>query len=94
MTRIEIISNRSVQTDIVETLEANIEDFFYTILPVVHGRGKQRRKLGTAIWPEENFMLVAYADDAAAERARGVVAEIKKRFPNEGIKLFTLSEKT
>ncbi len=93
MNRIEIISNRSVQTDIIEALEAAISDFYYTVLPVVQGRGRQRRRLGTAIWPEENFMLIAYADDGAAEEARRVIADIKRRFPNEGIKLFSLSDK-
>lgn len=93
MNRIELISNRSVQAEIVEALEAAIDDFYYTVLPVVHGRGRQRRKLGSAIWPEENFMLIAYADDEDAAAAKRVVQGIKERFPAEGIKLFCISEK-
>jgi len=93
MKRIEIMANRSVQSDIQDSLESAIDDFYYTVLPVVHGRGRQRRRLGTPIWPEENFMLIAYVNDEAAIAARNVIDGIKKSFPNEGIKLFILSEK-
>ena len=40
MYRVEIIANQSVQDDIIETLEENIPDFLYTLIPLVHGRGK------------------------------------------------------
>jgi nitrogen regulatory protein PII len=92
MKRIEIMANRSVQTEIQEGLETAIPDFYYTVLPVVHGRGRQRRRLGTPTWPEENFLLISYLDDANALRASQTIAGIKRAFPNEGIKIFTLSE--
>jgi hypothetical protein len=63
MKRIEIIANRSVQADILEGLGQNIDDFCYTLLPVVHGRGKREYHLGTATWPEENFMLISFLTD-------------------------------
>jgi hypothetical protein len=44
--------------------------------------------VGTATWPEENFLLISYLDDREAEHAASIIAEIKSRFPNEGIKLF------
>jgi len=90
MTRIEIIANRSVQDDIVDGLEAAIDGFFYTVVPVVHGRGREARMLGTATWPEENFMLIAYIDEGAADAARAVVGRVKERFPTEGVKLFSV----
>ena len=37
--RVEIISNQSVEEDIVEILEDNIPSLEYTILPTVHGKG-------------------------------------------------------
>jgi len=92
MTRFEIIANRSVQDDIIEGLESAIPNFFYTVVPVVHGRGTGTRKLGTATWPEENFMLIAYVDDDKARMVREVVSATKARFPTEGIKLFELVE--
>jgi hypothetical protein len=93
MKRVEIIANRSVKDDIVDGLESAVENFFYTLVPVVHGRGRQRRRLGTPIWPEENFLLIAYVDDEDALKVGEVITEIKARHPTEGIKLFTLSEK-
>ncbi len=92
MKRMEIMANRSVQTEIQEGLESAIDDFYYTVLPVVHGRGRQRRRLGTPTWPEENFLLISYLDDADALRASATIAGIKRAFPNEGIKIFTISE--
>lgn len=90
MTRIEIIANRSVQDDVVERLEAVIEGFYYTVIPVVQGRGRQARRLGSSTWPEENFLLLAYVDDDAAAAARRAVSGVKERFPTEGIKYFEL----
>ena len=90
MKRLELMANRSLQTDIQDALENEIENFYYTVLPVVHGRGRQQRRLGTPVWPEENFMLIAYVDDQSAATARAVVDRIKKNFPSEGIKLFAL----
>jgi len=90
MTRIEIIANRSVQDDVVERLESAVEGFYYTVIPVVQGRGRQARRLGSSTWPEENFLLLAYVDDAAAATARTVVSAVKERFPTEGIKYFEL----
>jgi len=90
MKRIEIIANRSVQDNIVEGLEDAVEGIYYTVMLLVHGRGRQRRRLGTATWPEENFLLLAYVSDENALAAKGVVAKVKARFPKEGIKVFSV----
>jgi hypothetical protein len=44
--------------------------------------------MGTATWPEENFMVISYLEDRDALMAEAVVEDIKLRFPGEGIKLF------
>jgi hypothetical protein len=88
MKRMELVANRSVEEEITAALEAGIGDFYYTLLPVVYGRGKTQYRLGTPTWPEENFLLISYLEDRDAETARAVIADIKSRFPNEGIKLF------
>jgi len=92
MTRIEIIANRSVQDEIIESLENDIPDILYTIVPIVHGRGGRDRKLGTATWPEENFMLIAWVDGQVAGQIGRIIAAIKQRFPNEGIKVFSMGD--
>ena len=88
MYRAEIIANQSVQDDIIEALEDHIPDILYTVLPLVHGRGGSDRKLGSTTWPESNFVLFSYVSDEAVPVVRAVVAAIKQKFPDEGIKLF------
>ncbi|GHU90401.1 hypothetical protein AGMMS49940_21240 [Spirochaetia bacterium] len=88
MKRIEIITNRSVQEDILQGLETNIEDFSYTIIPIVHGKGKDNYRLGTSIWPEENCIIITYLDDWTVPDAEQAVMAVKTKHPGEGIKLF------
>lgn len=90
MKRLEIIANKSVQDEILRALENSVADFYYTLIPVVHGRGKDNYKTGSAIWPEENFLAFSYLDDKNAEKAVRIIEEIKNRFPEEGIKFFLL----
>jgi hypothetical protein len=88
MKRLELIANHSVEEDIINSLEENIKDFYYTKISNVHGRGKSACRLGTATWPEENFVLISYLEDRDARAAAALVEEVKRRFPGEGIKLF------
>jgi nitrogen regulatory protein PII len=90
MKRLEIIANRSVQEDILQSLEDHIEGFFYTLIPVVHGRGKQQYRMGTAIWPEENSIIITYLDDDAAAKAAELAAAVKAKHPGEGVKVFVV----
>lgn len=88
MCRIEIIANKSVQDDVIDVLEDNVTDILYTIIPVVYGRGKRDRKLGTGTWPETNFLLFSYVKKSQIPIIRGAIQALKQKFPNEGIKLF------
>lgn len=88
MKRMEIIANRSVEREIIEPLEARIENFYYTLIPELHGRGKNGYRLGTSIWPEMNFLLLAYLEDSDAKIAKEIIREVKEHFPKEGIKIF------
>jgi len=90
MKRMELIANRSVEREIIEALEENIHDFFYTLLPQICGRGKTKYRLGTATWPEMNFLLISYLEDAEADKAQAAVRGVKEQFPREGIKLFMM----
>ena len=86
--RAEIISNQSVEDDIIELLEQEIPDIQYTLMNDIHGKGLRTKKLGSAAWPEQNFVLYAYVDKEAAKKIKEIMASVKKRFPNEGISLF------
>jgi hypothetical protein len=91
MKRMEIMANCSVEEEIINGLESGISDFYYTLLPVVHGRGKTQYRLGTPTWPEVNFLLISYLNDPDAETAKSLVEKIKNFFPEEGIKLFFIN---
>ncbi|MBR1565714.1 MAG: hypothetical protein IJ649_03020 [Oscillospiraceae bacterium] len=88
MYRAEIIANQSVQDDIVETLEEYIPDILYTIVPLVHGRGGDDRKLGSTTWPETNFAMFSYVEDKYKPVVDAVLKMLKMKFKGEGIKLF------
>jgi len=91
MKRLELIANRSVESEIISALEKDISDFYYTMLPEIHGRGKMKYRLGTATWPELNFLLISYMDDEKAAKATAAVRRVKEQFPKEGIKLFVMT---
>ena len=86
--RAEIISNQSVQEDIVERLEKALPSIEYTVIPEIHGRGQRTKKLGDTVWPEMNFVLFTYVEEEAACKIKEIVEAVKQRFPNEGISLF------
>ncbi|TFG84431.1 MAG: hypothetical protein E4H20_03230 [Spirochaetales bacterium] len=89
MKRVEIIANLSVEEDLMEAfLSAGIVKA-YTKIPVVHGRGHSDPKMGDAVWPEENFILLVYCDEDEACHIEKTVADIKAKFPSEGIKVFS-----
>lgn len=88
MLRAEIISNQSVEDDIVELLEQEIPQIQYTVIPNVHGRGLSSKKLGDTIWPEQNFVLFAYISDEDGKKIKAIIQSVKQKFPNEGISLF------
>ena len=91
MKRMELIANHSVEKEIIKGLEEKIDDFYYTLISNVHGRGKKEYRMGTSTWPEENFIVISYMDENKAKLAEQLVKEVKLQFPDEGIKLFFLS---
>ena len=89
MIRIEIIANRSVEENILETLNKEGVGKHYTMIPNVVGVGACGPRMGTAVWPEENFLLIIWCEEEEAEKIRQAIAKIKEKFPGEGIKLFS-----
>ena len=86
--RAEIISNQSVEDDIIELLEQEIPDIQYTVIADAQGRGNTSKKLGTAVWPEQNFILYAYVTKEDASKIKAIISAVIKKFPKEGITLF------
>ena len=92
MIRAEIISNQSVQEDIIELLEQTIPNVEYTIIPTVYGKGISSKKLGNSTWPEQNFVLFSYMSKEDCQKLKEIVQSVKKRFPREGIVIHCTEE--
>ncbi|MBN1648431.1 MAG: hypothetical protein JW874_10380 [Spirochaetales bacterium] len=91
MIRFEIITNRSVERDIIDLLLIACPELCYTLIPGVLGKGRQGIRNSDPVWPEENSIIVIYTDSAKEDRIiSGVLAAVKERFPKEGIKVFKI----
>ncbi|MDR0663603.1 MAG: hypothetical protein LBF80_05950 [Spirochaetaceae bacterium] len=90
--RIEIIANLTVEENIMDALRTEGVAKFYTKMPSVHGVGKRGPRMGDAVWPEENFVMVVWCDMDEALGIERAVNRVKESFPDEGIKLFGLHE--
>ncbi|MCL2804689.1 MAG: hypothetical protein FWD26_01965 [Treponema sp.] len=88
MKRIEIIANRSVEENILEALAKEQVGKYYTMIPNVFGVGACGPRMGTAVWPEENFSIVIWCEEEEAQGIQKAIAAVKEKFPGEGIKLF------
>ncbi len=91
MTRVEIIVNQSIETDLFEHFAKYRVARRYTKIPGAHGVGNSDPKMGDHIWPEENVILIIYCEADEAELIGKAVEETKKLFPSEGLKMFTLN---
>lgn len=47
-------------------------------------------KLGDAVWPEENFLMIIYCEDDVVRRIEQAVELVRKKYDHEGIGLFVL----
>jgi hypothetical protein len=90
MLRLEIFINRSVEENLLEAFKDEGVATAYSKIPVMHGVGRQGPRMGDAIWPEENIGFVIYCEAEEAEGIKRAVDSVKEKFPDEGIKVFTL----
>jgi len=86
--RVEIIANHSVEEEIMDSLEKNRLAGYFTKIPNIHGRGDADPKRGDHIWPEENFILIIYCEDAQAGKIEEAISGVREIFPDEGIRCF------
>jgi hypothetical protein len=90
MVRVEIIANHSVEENILEAFAKEGVGKFYTKYPNVFGIGNSGPRMGDAVWPEENLALVVWCEEDEARGIAQAVDEVKKQFPDEGIRVFGL----
>ena len=92
MLRIEIVANHSVEENLLEAFARENVGKYYTKYPNVYGVGSTGPRMGDAIWPEVNFSLVIWCEEDEARGIERAVAHVKEHFPDEGVKIFGLSE--
>ena len=88
MIRLEIVANHSVEENILDALKYEGVGKYYTKYPDIYGVGTSGPRMGDAVWPEVNFAMVIWCEEEEARGIQRAVAFVKKRFPDEGIKLF------
>ncbi|TVR53762.1 MAG: hypothetical protein EA426_17640 [Spirochaetaceae bacterium] len=88
MIRSEVITNRSVEDDLLEQFRELGLPNVYTKLTSVHGAGSSGERHGDHVWPEENVLILIYSDSAQGLAVREAVRRVKSVFPAAGIKLF------
>ena len=86
--RVEVVANRSVQEDFFELLTRAGLAGHYTLFPEVQGAGDAGPRRGDHIWPEENFLFIAYVSRAEAVMIRDLIRDLQERFSSEGIRIF------
>jgi hypothetical protein len=91
MIRVEIIANHSVEENVLEALAKEGVGKYYTKYPSILGVGSTGPRMGDSVWPEENFSLVIWCEGDEERGIRQAVNSVKEKFPDEGIKLFSLS---
>lgn len=85
--RIDLVFSQALEEDFVEQFEMNkIER--YTIVPIVKGKGYSQPKLGTAVWPQLNTMMITFCNEDDAEKVRRVVKLLRNKYKTEGIACF------
>jgi hypothetical protein len=88
MIRVEIVANQSVEENILEALKREDAGKYYTKYPNILGVGNTGPRMGDAIWPEQNFVMVIWCEEEEARAIERAVASVKVKFPGEGIKIF------
>jgi hypothetical protein len=88
MIRVEIVANQSVEENILEAFKREDTGKFYTKYPNILGVGNTGPRMGDAIWPEQNFVMVIWCEAEEARAIERAVASVKEKFTGEGIKIF------
>lgn len=91
MKRIEIIFSQAIEEDILFALKPIPEAQFFTLIPGVHGKGYTNPKMGDAVWPEENELIIIYCmSDEATARIEEEIKKLQAKYVNEGLAMFIM----
>jgi len=85
-----IVYNEAIDSEVMSALEG-CGAKSYTKVMGVFGRGESSGvHLGNDIWPGRNNILYVACAEAEAKKILVCVRELRKRFPQEGVKAFIL----
>lgn len=90
--RLEIICSQSMEEDIIEGFK-NRKIKCYTEFPSVMGSGYSVPKLGDAIWPQLNAMFIVYCTKEDAQKIKGLIKDLRKRYVGEGLACYVSKAK-
>lgn len=91
LVRVEIIFSQAVEEDFFEHFRREKIAYHYSKIDNVTGVGFSNPKLGDAIWPQLNEIMVIYCPSEEAEKIVGVVNKLREHYPAEGIACFISS---
>lgn len=91
--RVEIIFSQAVEEDIFEGFKEHKIGSHYSKISAVSGSGFSSPKLGDAIWPQLNEMIIVYCKKSEAEKIVDFIKSLRKKYPVEGIACFVSKAK-
>lgn len=91
--RVEIIFSQAVEEDIFEGFKEHKIGSHYSKVSAVSGSGFSSPKLGDAIWPQLNEMIIVYCKKSEAEKIVDFIKSLRKKYPVEGIACFVSKAK-
>jgi len=90
MKRMELIADRTIENEIINTLRDNINGFYYSLLPQIPGNEKPDYSSKKGIWTNLHFLLISFLEDDEAYKAKIIINDFIQQFPNEKIKLYLM----
>ena len=86
--RVELIFSAAVDEDFMDGFKKNKIASHFTKISGVTGAGFSNPKLGDAVWPQLNEMIIVYCSKEEAEKIVDLAKDIRKKYPMEGIACF------
>lgn len=86
--RVEIIFSQAVEEDFLAEFKERKIGLHYSKISAVTGAGFSNPKLGDAIWPQLNEMIIVYCKKDEAEKLVKLVKDLREKYPLEGIACF------
>ena len=91
--RVELIFSAAVDEDFMDGFKKNKIGSHFTKISGVTGAGFSNPKLGDAVWPQLNEMIIVYCSKGEAEKLVELAKSMREKYPMEGIACFVSKAK-